>query len=169
MRHTISPAHAKNVLANKSVAISGEDAFKLHDTYGFPVDLTELMATEKGLGIDVDEYQRLMDEARERARTGKLSQTAALFTNPDVQDAVLRGGGKTEFIGYDHTECMTTIDVILTGENPGVEPLMMREGEVGILVLLQTPFYAERGGQVGDVGTIEWDNGVFEVTDSQAV
>ncbi len=149
--------------------IDGQTAFRLYDTYGFPIDLTEQMAAELGMDVDVAEYERLMGEARERARTGKLSQTAALFTNPDVQDAVLRGGGKTEFIGYDHTECMTTIDVILTGENPGVEPLMMREGEVGILVLLQTPFYAERGGQVGDVGTIEWDNGVFEVTDSQAV
>ncbi len=143
--------------------IGGEDAFKLHDTYGFPIDLTELMALERGLTVDIGEYERLMEVARERARaTSKV-------VHPELAAAVGRYGA-TQFVGYDRPALDDTrVRGVLCGKQ--LDPGVLHEGQEGALVLTATPFYAEQGGQVGDQGMIadargRWE---FRVTDTQRV
>ena len=137
--------------------LSGADAFKLYDTYGFPVDLTRDILEEKGLSVDEEEFDRLMKEQRQRARTARKDAGA---------DAWKGGGsaaeqfGATRFIGYEAMEGEATVLAVLKDGEPvdGVS-----EGEEAALVLDVTPFYAESGGQVGDVGAIGNDDGVFFV------
>ncbi len=151
--------------------VSGEDAFKLHDTDGLPIDLTILMADELGVRVDFAEYERLMEEAREKARVGigKLSKDASVFTHPNVSKYVSTHGGDTVFLGYGAKECEAKVEMIFRGDDPTTSALLIESGQQGLIVLDQTPFYAEKGGQVGDIGWIEWEHGCFEVTDTQAV
>src|SRR5262249_58526047 len=117
--------------------ISGEFAFKLYDTYGFPLDLTELMARERGLTVDVAGFEKLMEQQRERARKAQKKEEIS------VEDGEL-GVEPTKFLGYDFLEAEAVVETVLSGKQPG---------EVNI-VLDQTPFYAEMGGQVGDRGLL---------------
>ncbi|HWY52333.1 MAG TPA: alanine--tRNA ligase [Chthoniobacterales bacterium] len=116
--------------------ISGYDAFTLFDTYGFPLDLTELMARERGLSVDVAGFENLMDQQRDRARKAQKKETIAvegeLAANP------------TKFLGYDFLETESVVEAVLPGQNAG---------ELAV-VLDQTPLYAEMGGQVGDRGLL---------------
>jgi alanyl-tRNA synthetase len=112
--------------------IAGEDAFKLHDTYGFPVEMTVELARERGLAVDEDEFKRLMEEQKERSRSG----TAAVDVSID--------GPATDFVGYEKTELLTAIAALEEDE-----PSRFRAK------LFESPFYAEGGGQVSDVGFIE--------------
>ncbi len=147
--------------------ISGEDAFKLHDTYGFPVDLTELMAEEQGLTIDVGEYERLMEGARERA--SRPSKTGAIYTHQLSREMLQQQCRETRFVGYDSL----SVDSYLLGVVKGTElsqfSLTLQEGEDGVVILRETPFYAEKGGQVSDKGTITTASGIFEVYDTQDI
>jgi len=131
--------------------LSGDDAFKLHDTYGFPIDLTELMAREKGVEVDTDRFDELMKEQRKRARSaGKFSASK----KSDLDWKVIKGGN-SEFVGYDEFSVETSI-------------LAFAENEENKIILLEhTPFYAESGGQVADVGTISKGDQVIRVTDVQ--
>jgi alanyl-tRNA synthetase len=113
-------------------AISGADAFKLHDTYGFPVEMTVELARERGLAVDEDEFRRLMEEQKERSRSG----TAAVDVAID--------GPATDFVGYEKTEVLTAI-AALEEDEPGQFRAKLHE----------SPFYPEGGGQVSDVGFIE--------------
>jgi len=115
-------------------AISGEEAFKLHDTYGYPIELTRERAGERGLAVDEKGFERLMAEQRERSRA------AAAF---DV-DIKVAGGQPTEFVGYEKTEVLTAL-------------MALEEFEDGLFQakLYESPFYPEGGGQVSDVGWIE--------------
>jgi alanyl-tRNA synthetase len=137
-------------------SISGEFAFKLYDTYGFPLDLTELMARERGLTVDVAGFERLMDEQRERARKAQKKEEI------HVEDVEL-GAAPTKFLGYDFLETESVVETVLPGKQPG---------ELNI-VLDRTPFYAEMGGQVGDRGLLhvpghDWTEvGQLRVTDTQ--
>ncbi|MGD0540745.1 MAG: alanine--tRNA ligase-related protein, partial [Tepidisphaeraceae bacterium] len=134
--------------------ISGVDAFTLHDTYGFPIDLTRIMAEERGMAIDIDGFNRLMEEARERSRNveGQSNVKTTLLELQQRQDLPA-----TEFVGYDHT----AVDVKTTCR------VFDLRGEI-IVVTGVTPFYAESGGQVGDKGFIEFTNGSrFHVEDTQ--
>jgi alanyl-tRNA synthetase len=143
------------------IAISGEDAFKLHDTYGFPLDLTQVMAEERGMTVDVEGFDRLMEEARDIARAGGGKADVSATLVEIVQKENLP---KTEFVGYTQTQ-LDDAKVIATyrvGET-GYEAA--DEGELLAVVTDRTPFYAEAGGQVGDVGTI----GDFEVSDTVKV
>ncbi|MGH8101133.1 MAG: alanine--tRNA ligase-related protein, partial [Chthoniobacterales bacterium] len=117
--------------------ISGEFAFKLYDTYGFPLDLTELMARERGLMVDVAGFERLMDEQRERARKAQKKETIS------VEEGDLKTA-PTKFLGYDFLETEAVVETVLPGKNLN---------ELNI-VLDQTPLYAEMGGQVGDHGLL---------------
>jgi len=131
--------------------LSGDDAFKLHDTYGFPIDLTELMAREKGVEVDTDRFNELMKEQKERARAaGKFTSSQ----KSDLKWEVIKGG-QSEFVGYDEASVETTI--LATAESD----------ESKIILLEKTPFYAESGGQVADIGVIKNGDEVIEVKDVQ--
>ena len=140
---------------------SGADAFKLYDTYGFPIDLTAEMVEEEGMGVNQDEFKALMEEQRVRARKarealGDLGWAGVEF-GKDVPS--------TEFVGYDAELVEGAKVVALVVENELAEAMM--PGVEGIVVLDKTPFYAEMGGQVADHGTIFAAGVAFEVTDVQ--
>ena len=138
--------------------ISGEDAFILHDTYGFPVELTREIAGDGGVAIDTVEFEQKMNEQRERARRDAASKRAVvtLAELPAV---------KSEFTGYEGLEADGEIVAILKDEK-SVDTLSA--GERGVIVLDRTSFYAERGGQIGDRGRLtNADGSVFEVEDTQ--
>lgn len=130
-----------------SKIISGEGAFKLYDTFGFPLDLTELMAGERGLRVDVDAFNKLMEEQKERSRTsGKDTSYAGLkFSAESVKAA------STKFIGYSAFEADATIVNFVDS----------------YAVLDKTPFYAESGGQIGDTGTFSMNGSTIAVVDTQ--
>lgn len=137
--------------------IRGEDAFRLHDTYGFPVDLTQIMAQEKGLAVDIAEYERLMEEARERARACAKGFEAAGIAIP--AELLAPFGPTDDSAKYKAEQINETVRAIVRcGE--GGQPELLREraslrpGETAGLVFARTCFYAEGGGQVGDKGTI---------------
>ncbi len=146
--------------------ISGEGAFKLHDTYGFPLDLTQVMAQERSMAVDVEGFERLMQEAREKARAGggRVDAGAALT------DAVGRDNvPATQFLGYDKTESdVATFCLLYKRVGSGYERVASAQvGDELAVVVGHTPFYAEAGGQVGDTGTIENKHGgVFRVRDT---
>ena len=122
---------------SRTPAVSAEDTFKLYDTYGFPLDLTELVARERGLTVDVAGFEKLMDEQRERARKAQKKEQIS------VEEDQLKAE-PTKFLGYDFLETESVVDTVLPGTKPK---------EVNI-VLDRTPFYAEMGGQVGDRGLL---------------
>ena len=141
--------------------LSGENAFKLYDTYGFPLDLTKEILEEKGYGIDEDGFQKAMEAQRVKARTARevtnyMGADATVYDEIDVNVT-------TEFEGYDHLTYDSEITV-LTTEKEIVTSLM--EGQKGTVFVRETPFYATMGGQEGDTGVIETANGKFVVEDT---
>jgi alanyl-tRNA synthetase len=145
-----------NEMVEGEKKLSGEDAFKLHDTYGFPIDLTELMARERGVEVDTDGFNKLMQEQKERARAAGKFSVDQIETNAWklVQEGSV-SDYKSEFIGYDVNETAT----IIIGYR--------EEGKGMALHLTKTPFYAESGGQIADTGIIEKDGTVIRVVDVQ--
>ena len=152
----------------KSSVLSGEQAFQLHDTYGFPIDLTLEMAAEQGLSVDEDGFRRLMDEQRARA---KKDATEKKTGNADISvyASLLEQAGKVTFTGYDLTAGEATVVGLLSG---GVPVRAAVQGDGVSVVLDRTPFYAEGGGQLADQGVIRTDGpsgpAEIEVTDVQA-
>jgi alanyl-tRNA synthetase len=145
----------------------GADAFKLYDTYGFPLDLTVVMAREKGLTVDEARFAVLMEEQRKRARDARKAAT----TDADadlVSDLVARGI-KTKFTGYTQVEGAAQVLEVLVRRDGGGSALaeVLGEGAEGAVLLSETPFYAEKGGQLGDQGTLVCAEGEFEVTDTR--
>ena len=138
--------------------LSGDNAFKLYDTYGFPLDLTKEILEEKGYGIDEEGFKKAMDEQREKARIarGVTNYMGADATVYDEIDAAVT----TEFVGYDHLSFESNVTV-LTTETELVSSLM--EGQKGTIFVEKTPFYATMGGQEGDTGVIETAEGRFIV------
>ncbi len=144
--------------------LPGDTAFKLHDTYGFPVDLTVEIVEEQGLGLDRDEFDRLMEEQRQRARAAR--KTGDEGTPVEVyRRAAGSLAGEVEFLGYDTTAADSTVGALLT---PGGTVAEVDEGDEVEVVLPATPFYAEGGGQVGDRGILETSTGRLEVVDTYA-
>jgi alanyl-tRNA synthetase len=137
--------------------ISGEDAFVLHDTYGFPIELTREIASERGVVIDTDEFDSAMSEQRQRARRDAAAKRAVvtLAELPAI---------KSEFLGYEGMEADGSI-VGLLKNGELVEEL--RAGDEGQVILDRTSFYAEKGGQIGDRGTLTSADAEFEVADTQ--
>ncbi|MDQ7037588.1 MAG: alanine--tRNA ligase [Aquificota bacterium] len=141
--------------------LRGEEVFKAYDTYGFPVDLLEEMARERGLSVDMEGFREEMEKQRERAR--KHFQIDTRKVKPVYNH--LKDIGKTSrFLGYDHLDLETEITALIRGGEMTPE---IGEGQEGEVVLKETPFYPEGGGQVGDTGLIETDRGLFKVEDTQ--
>ncbi|MGE4248420.1 MAG: alanine--tRNA ligase [Parvibaculaceae bacterium] len=147
----------------KGQVFSGETAFRLYDTYGFPLDLTQDALKPRGITVDVPAFDKAMEKQREDARqawkgTGEAKTDTIWF---DIRERV----GGTEFLGYDTEKAEGVIRTIVAD---GKETAELKQGAKGSLVLNQTPFYGESGGQTGDHGVIRTADGtVFRVTDTQ--
>ena len=139
---------------------SGADAFRLYDTFGFPIDLTMEMAADEGLSVDENAFQKLMKEQKERAREARKALGDLGWAGVEFGKDV----PATEFVGYDHSACDAKIVAIVADEELREE---VAAGAEAVVVLDQSPFYAEMGGQVADHGTITADGVVFTVTDVQ--
>ena len=142
--------------------ITGKEVFTLYDTYGFPVDLIEDVAKDNNFGVDIAEYYKYLEEQKERARKNWKSQAKEV---KPVYIELKNKFGENEFLGYEYLEIDDAKILSIVKENQEVEKL--EEGEEGEIVLDKTPFYPEKGGQVGDIGIIEADKVLFEVYDTQ--
>ena len=139
----------QNLVENISVKeISGEDAFKLNDTYGFPIDLTREILEEKGIAVNVERFYELLKEQKKRSRSARKNAGADAWISDSTD---LSDIAATEFVGYTDLSCDARIAAII---RDGERVETAEEGESVIVVLDKTPFYAESGGQVGDTGVI---------------
>ncbi|MBD3688771.1 alanine--tRNA ligase [Nanchangia anserum] len=145
--------------------VSGEDAFTLHDTYGFPIDLTIEMAHESGVEVDEAAFRSLMEEQRTRARTDALEKKRGHVDTHVYHDLADKVGGAVTFLGYTDAECTARVVGILVDGQPVAAVTGPAEVEV---ILDQTPFYAEMGGQQPDHGTLTSAGATVNVTDVQA-
>ena len=151
--------------AKKVSTLGGEEVFKLHDTYGFPYDLTLEMAQEVGLNIDTEGFQRLMKEQKDRAKADARAKKSG-HTDLSQYKQIADGSGLSTFLGYTHTEAEGKINGLLVD---GVIAQSAKSGDEVEVILDRTPFYAEGGGQLADAGLIKLANGaVIEIDDVQA-
>ncbi len=140
--------------------ISGEDAFKLQDTYGFPIDLTKEIAEEKNMTVDEDSFRKLVEEARQKAKSGRGATAESDWRNTGVS---LKDITATEFRGYTENNVdATVLAIVADGERKD----FIEDGAEATLVLDKTSFYAESGGQAGDCGVITVGENTFEVTNT---
>ena len=145
---------AAKVINEKKNIIPGEDVFKLYDTFGFPVDLTNIMAKEKGLGIDEEKFNKLMSEQKKRARKSTKDKLSSVNVSKAIVDDLKPVSSKpTDFIGYDHLEAEA--EIIGNKKTDGAE----------LILLDKTPFYVEAGGQIDDLGEFIIDNKSVNVID----
>lgn len=161
---TIFEVESAAIKKNKGTKISADAAFKLHDTYGFPFDLTLEMAREEGLEVDEDGFRRLMKEQRDRAKADSKAKKSG-HTDVSVYRSIADSHGLTKFIGYSHQEGEAVINALV---NDGTSVQSAGAGDEIEVILNQTPFYAEGGGQLADGGVITLSNGaIIEVDDVQ--
>ncbi len=140
--------------------LSGEDTFKLNDTFGFPVDLTKEILEEKGIKVDTERFYELLAEQKKRSRDARKDAGADAWLSDSVDLADVPA---TEFVGYTETECDAKIlALVVNGERENAAG----EGDKAVVVLDKTPFYAESGGQIGDTGIIKIGETEFEVTNT---
>jgi alanyl-tRNA synthetase len=155
---------ASAVKATKATQMSGDDVFKLHDTYGFPFDLTLEMAREVGLEVDETGFTRLMKEQRDRAKADARAKKSG-HTDLSEYKKIADASGATEFVGYTQTQTESRVNAILVD---GVGTKSAQAGDDVEIILDRTPFYAEGGGQLADGGTITLGDGtVVEIDDVQ--
>jgi len=147
----------KNITNTKKKILPGILAFKLHDTFGFPLDLTADICREYNVNVNEKEFEQEMRKQRNRARE------AGKFTNKVVLDYE---GQDNLFVGYEQTEAQVKIDGLFKVNTP---KKLLTEGDQGIIILNKTPFYAESGGQIGDIGIIKGDNYEFVVNDTYKI
>ncbi|GDX54990.1 alanine--tRNA ligase [Methylophilaceae bacterium] len=145
------------LIKNNQTTFNGQIAFKLHDTFGFPLDLTADICREKNLSIDQKGFDKAMEAQKSMARS---SNKFKMKMNIDYS------GDATVFKGYESSECKAKVLALFRGDQPTKELL---KGESGIVILDVTPFYAESGGQVGDQGIIKTSNSIFAVEDTQKI
>ncbi len=146
--------------------LDGDTAFTLHDTYGFPVEITEEICADAGIAVDKEGFERCMEQQRERARAAtKDDAEAAWSTYGGVHDELLKELGATGFVGYDRLSASAEVKALV---KDGARVDALAQGEQGEVVLSLTPFYAEMGGEVGDTGTIEAEGLKLEVVDTKA-
>ena len=149
----------ENIIAQSdSKVLSGADAFKLQDTFGFPIDLTKELLEERGMSVDIDEYDRLYAQSRAAARAARKDAGAQAWKDSNVS---FKDVGATEFVGYTDYSCDAEIKAIVT--NGERDEFATADSEV-VVVLDKTPFYGESGGQAGDTGVIKTDDATLEVT-----
>lgn len=149
----------ENIIAqSNSKVLSGADAFKLQDTFGFPIDLTKELLEERGMSVDIDEYDRLYAQSRAAARAARKDAGAQAWKDSNIS---FKDVGATEFVGYTDYSCDAEIKAIVT--NGERDEFATSDSEV-VIVLNKTPFYGESGGQAGDTGVIKTDNATLEVT-----
>lgn len=149
----------ENIIAQSdSKVLSGADAFKLQDTFGFPIDLTKELLEERGMSVDIDEYDCLYAQSRAAARAARKDAGAQAWKDSNIS---FKDVGATEFVGYTDYSCDAEIKAIVT--NGERDEFATADSEV-VVVLDKTPFYGESGGQAGDTGVIKTDNATLEVT-----
>ncbi|UOY02784.1 alanine--tRNA ligase [Blastococcus sp. PRF04-17] len=161
---TLFDTAVRQVKQTGTPALSGEQAFSLHDTYGFPIDVTLEMAAEQGVTVDEDGFRALMQEQRDRARAdARAKKTGSV----DVlaYRRLLAEHGPTDWRAYDTLHTDSRVLALVGEEDQG--PQVAGQGEILRVVLDRTPFYAESGGQVADAGVLTWDGGRAEVLDVQ--
>ena len=146
------------ITQSDSKVLSGADAFKLQDTFGFPIDLTKELLEERGMSVDIDEYDRLYAQSRAAARAARKDAGAQAWKDSNIS---FKDVGATEFVGYTDYSCDAEIKAIVT--NGERAEFATSDSEV-VIVLNKTPFYGESGGQAGDTGVIKTDNATLEVT-----
>ena len=161
---TIFEVASATIKKSKSTTLPGADAFKLHDTYGFPFDLTLEMAREEGLEVDEDGFRRLMKEQKDRAKADSRAKKSG-HTDVSEYRSIADASGKSEFCGYTSVTSESTVTGIL------LDALSSKSATAGDdveIILNRTPFYAEGGGQLADGGTITLSSGaVIEIDDVQ--
>ncbi len=151
----------QDIIESKDISIlSGEDAFKLNDTFGFPIDLTKEILAEQGIEVDVDRFRELLKEQKKRSRDARKNAGADAWISDTTDLSDVSG---TEFFGYNDLRIDSKVVAII---KDGVRIDSVGEGENAIIVLDRTPFYAESGGQVGDTGVLEKGSFLAEVDDT---
>lgn len=148
--------------ASKEKTLKGEKAFKLYDTYGFPIELTEEILEEKGLKVDHDSFKKEMEEQRQRARSARGESSYMGSDESPINK--IEASINTEFVGYSDLDVSSKV-IVLANDNEFVDELS--KGEKGYIVTEKTPFYAEMGGQVGDKGVIKTASGEAYVYDTK--
>ncbi|OAA86048.1 alanine--tRNA ligase [Clostridium coskatii] len=146
--------------SNKNTVLEGEKAFKLYDTYGFPIELTQEILEEKGMTVDLDEFNQNMKDQRERARSARAETNYMGAENTVLNKIPFEIN--TVFEGYDRLKSSSKVKLIVKDEE---FVSVLNEGEEGVIITANTPFYAEMGGQVGDKGTVFSENFKGEVLD----
>ncbi|WP_139650708.1 alanine--tRNA ligase [Raoultibacter phocaeensis] len=144
--------------------LAGETAFTLHDTYGFPIEVTEEIADARGITVDLEGFERSMAEQRARARANAKDADKAWSTYGGVMSEIVEETGPTEFVGYTKNDASARVLAIV---KDGARVDALAAGEEGRVVLDATPFYAEKGGQVGDIGVLAEDDVLVEVLDTK--
>ncbi|WP_343085311.1 alanine--tRNA ligase [Eggerthella lenta] len=145
--------------------LPGDRAFTLHDTYGFPVEVTRELCDERGIEVDMEGFGRCMDEQRERARAANTKDAeAAWSTYGGVMNEILEAVGPTEFLGYTKNDAEARVLALV---KDGVQVDVLEAGDEGRVVLDATPFYAEKGGQIGDAGVLAKDDAIVAVLDTK--
>jgi alanyl-tRNA synthetase len=156
------------VKGDPGASLSGPTTFKLYDTYGFPSDLTQVIAAERGVGVDLEGYEKALEEQRARSEGSKVGEAAVDDVWREVVDAVRRrSGGGVKFVGYEREEAEGCVVAIV---RRGQLAIRAMQGDEAILITDITPFYGEAGGQAGDKGIIERRGAEpmrFEVHDAQ--
>jgi len=150
-----------NPLTQSSKTIKGSDAFTLYDTFGFPLEMTIEMAEEKSLSVDVDGFNNQMEAQKAR---GKESWKGTDNNLEKAFEDIAKVTGDTKFLGYDSMKAQNSIAVLYKGSEKSDQ---LQSGDEGLIVLKETPFYGESGGQVGDIGVIETSDALFRVTDTK--
>lgn len=155
-------SNIEEMKASGEKLLDGKKAFKLYDTYGFPIDLTEEILKEEGLDVDMAGFKREMDDQKKRAREARDDKNVG-WANQDNKH--LFEGLSNEFLGYEKNECRGKIIRIISRDDEIVDSI--NKGEKGIVILDKTTFYGESGGQVGDIGEIISDKFKLKVTDTK--
>lgn len=155
----------KKVKSNGENVINGHDAFVLYDTYGFPMDLTEDIAEENNLTVDRAGFEKAMSDQRERARAAR-QETGAVSQLQELYGTIGKRFGPTKFLGYNDLEIKGKLIALIDGEK---EINLTKAGDEVQIILDNTPFYGESGGQIGDSGQLVFAKGKVEVTDTKKI
>jgi alanyl-tRNA synthetase len=161
---TILDTAVRQTKASGSTTLGGDKAFQLHDTFGFPIDLTLEMAAEQGVQVDEQGFRRLMAEQRNRAKADARAKKSGHVDTSAYRELADALGGPVQFTGYAEVVSEARLSGLLVDGEPASSA---REGDAVEIVLDRTPFYAEAGGQLADAGRIEVDGAVVEVDDVQ--